>query len=144
MTKSCLDHGYRYKASWNVHLRLRNLVMRPPCLPGDIYFVSTIWVATILIGLAQLLGWLQLFKMGHSRPLFLFSFFNSIDSKCSIQILPMKGFKLLISGIGSDSSTNWATTTAQLTTNLLQFWLRCSTGQDTYPFTNPTQLRDIY
>ena len=44
--------------------------------------------------------------------LFLF-IFNTIDSKqvnkCSIWILPMTGFELRNSGIGSDHSTKWAT-----------------------------------
>ena len=51
-------------------------------------------------------------KMGHSRPLFLyFCLFNTVDSKCSIYFLPMTGFEPRISGIGSDCSTNWVTTT---------------------------------
>ena len=60
------------------------------------------------------------FKMGHSRPLFLyFRHFNAqlTVNKCSIYIykfLPMTGFEPRISGIGSDHSTNWATTTSQL------------------------------
>ena len=61
-------------------------------------------------------------KMGHSRPLFLyFHLFNTqlTVNKCSIYIyinkfLPMTGFELWTSGIGSNRSTNWATTTAQL------------------------------
>ena len=49
--------------------------------------------------------------MGHSRPLFLFfsSFqYNNVQYKC----LPMAVFEPRTSGIGSDRSTNWATTTA--------------------------------
>ena len=42
--------------------------------------------------------------------LFYFHLFNTVDSKqvnkCSIFILPMTGFELQISGIGSDRSTN--------------------------------------
>ena len=50
--------------------------------------------------------------MGHSRPLFLyFRLFNTVDSKCSKYFLPMTGFERRTSGIGSDHSTNWATTT---------------------------------
>ena len=48
--------------------------------------------------------------MGKSQPLFsLFSLFNTFDSK---QILPMAGFELQISGVGSNRSTNWPTSTA--------------------------------
>ena len=52
-------------------------------------------------------------KMGHSRPLFHYvRLFNTVDSICSIYFLPITGFKPLTSGIGSDRSTNWATSTA--------------------------------
>ena len=52
-------------------------------------------------------------KMGHSRPLFhYFRLFNTVDSICSIYFLPITGFKPRTSGIGSDRSTNWATSTA--------------------------------
>ena len=55
-------------------------------------------------------------KLGHSRPLFLyFRLFNAVDSK-QINVrdksLPMTGFESQTSDIGSDRSTNWATTTA--------------------------------
>ena len=51
-------------------------------------------------------------KLGHSRPIFLyFRLFNTVESKC----FPMTGFKPQTSGIGSDRSTNWDTTTAQYT-----------------------------
>ena len=58
--------------------------------------------------------WDILFKMGHSRPLFLyFRLFNTADSKqCSIKISPMTGFELRTSGVGSDHSTNCATSTS--------------------------------
>ena len=54
--------------------------------------------------------------MGHSRPLFLyFRLFNTVDSKQMLdKSLPMTGFEPRISGVGGDRSTNWATTTAQL------------------------------
>ena len=54
-------------------------------------------------------------KMGHSWTLFLyFCLFNTVDSKLwSIKILPMTGFKARTSGVGSNRSTNLATTTAQ-------------------------------
>ena len=44
---------------------------------------------------------------------FIFRHFNTVDSKKQYELLLMTGFKLRISGIGSDRSTNWATTTAQ-------------------------------
>ena len=58
--------------------------------------------------------------MGHSRPLFrYFRLFNTqlTVNKCSMYKinLPMTGFKPRTSGIGSDHSTNWATTTARIT-----------------------------
>ena len=43
---------------------------------------------------------------------FIFRHFNTVDSKKQYELLLMTGFKLRISGIGSDRSTNWATTTA--------------------------------
>ena len=47
--------------------------------------------------------------MGHSRSLFLYyCLFNTVDGKLN---LPMTGFELRISGIGSARSTNRATTT---------------------------------
>ena len=48
--------------------------------------------------------------MGHPRPLFLFSSFQyTVDSKQMFNIdknLPMTGFELQTSGIGSNRSTN--------------------------------------
>ena len=53
-------------------------------------------------------------KMGHSWPLFFFIFIFSIQLTVNIhyKFLPMTGFELRTSRIGSDRSTNWATTTA--------------------------------
>ena len=53
-------------------------------------------------------------KMGLSHPLFLyFRLFNAVDSKnVQYKILSMTGFESQTSGIGSNCSTNWATTTA--------------------------------
>ena len=52
-------------------------------------------------------------KMGHSRPLFLyFCLFNTVDSEYMNKNLPMTGFKPRTSGVGSNRSTHWATTTA--------------------------------
>ena len=45
---------------------------------------------------------------------FIFCLFNTIKCKCSIQILPMTEFEPWTSGVGSDCSTNWATTTVPL------------------------------
>ena len=55
-------------------------------------------------------------KMSHSRPYFLyFRLFNTVESKqFSIRISPMTGFEPQTSGIRSNHSTNWATTTAQV------------------------------
>ena len=54
-------------------------------------------------------------KMGLSRPLLLyFRIFNIVDSNWSIKFLPMTGFEPRTSGIKSDHSTNWATTTSQI------------------------------
>ena len=55
--------------------------------------------------------------MGRPRSLFLFimSFQYTVDSKQTFnlnKVLPMTGFELRTSGIGSNRSTNWATTTA--------------------------------
>ena len=49
-------------------------------------------------------------KMGHSRPLFCLSTVNS--KYVHYKISPMTGFEPWTSGIGSNRSTNWATTTA--------------------------------
>ena len=55
------------------------------------------------------------FLVGHSRPLFIyFRHFNTVDNKQMLnKILPMTGVKLRTSGIESDRSTNWATTTSK-------------------------------
>ena len=44
--------------------------------------------------------------MGDSRPLFLnFRLFNTVDINVQYKNLPMTGFELLVSGIGSDRSS---------------------------------------
>ena len=49
-------------------------------------------------------------KMGDSRPLFLnFRLFNTVDIYVQYKNLPMTGFELLVSGVGSDRSSCWAT-----------------------------------
>ena len=57
----------------------------------------------------------RFFKMGHSRPRFLyFCLFNTVDSKQIIvryKSLLMTGFEPLTSGVESDCSTDWVTTT---------------------------------
>ena len=63
--------------------------------------------------------------MGHSWPLF-FIFFISVDSKQIYFLhksLPMTGFEQRTSAVGSDHSTNWATTTAHQNIFLLHFRL---------------------
>ena len=61
------------------------------------------------------------FKMGHSQPLFLYSCLFLLNVEFVDKILPMMGFKPWISGVGSDWSTNWATTTArQLRNNSME------------------------
>ena len=49
--------------------------------------------------------------MGHSRPLFLY--FCLLAVIVQYKILPMNGFEPRTSGVGSNCSTNWATTTAR-------------------------------
>ena len=44
--------------------------------------------------------------MGQSRP------FNTVDRKIQYKFLPMTGFEPWTSGVGSNRSTNWATTIA--------------------------------
>ena len=68
-------------------------------LPNDSSFVVWLW-------------WH--FITDNARPLVLFSFFQYSWQKTSVQYkyLPMTGFELRTSGVGSDRSTNWATTTA--------------------------------
>ena len=88
------------------------------------------------------------FKMGHSRPLFLyFRLFNTQLTvyKCSICkfFLPMTGFEPRTSCIGSNRSTNWATTTAH--SDMLNWdqlylfgWIQTSqTGGQAYSNTSP-------
>ena len=51
---------------------------------------------------------------------YLFRHFNTVDSKCIIQFLPMTGFKLQTSGSEATTlCTNWATTTS----NFIKFTL---------------------
>ena len=46
-------------------------------------------------------------KMGHSRPIFsLFLSFNTVDSKRSIDFLPMTGFEPRTSGVGNDQMSH--------------------------------------
>ena len=58
-------------------------------------------------------------KVGHPRPLFLY--FRLFNTHMFLQFLPMTGFKQRTSGIGSNRSTNWATTTAVNVIN--PFWM---------------------
>ena len=51
---------------------------------------------------------------------FFFHLFRTVDSKHSIYILPMAGFKLRPSGVGSNHPTNWAKTTARYLSVLLK------------------------
>ena len=58
-------------------------------------------------------------KMGHSWPFLLIFVFSTVISTVyskyvHYKILPVTGFDLRISGIGSIRSSNWATTTAHL------------------------------
>ena len=53
---------------------------------------------------------------------FIFVFLVQLTVNVQYNFLPMTGFKLRISGIGSDRSTNWVTTTAQRTEKLLFCW----------------------
>ena len=54
-------------------------------------------------------------KMGHSQPLFLyFCLYQIFIIQLEDKIFPMTGFELRISGVGSDRSTNCATTIAQV------------------------------
>ena len=63
--------------------------------------------------------------MGHSRPLRLyFSFFSIFIVQLVDKILPTTGFKLRISGVGRNRSTNWATTSA-----IWKVSFDCSTDQ---------------
>ena len=69
-------------------------------------------------------------KMGHSRPLFLyFRLFNTVESKqinIRYKSLPMTGLEPQTSGVGSDQSTNWATTTARDDFLSFLFWVYLS------------------
>ena len=70
-------------------------------------------------------------KMGHSRPhLLYFRLFNTVDSKqinVRFKSLLVCGFELRTSGIGSNRSTNWATTTARINdsiyVNEIKWWM---------------------
>ena len=59
---------------------------------------------------------LEYYFNGPFLPSFFFTFVFSIQ--LTAKKLPMTGFELRISGIGGNSSANWATTTAQ-TTNIV-------------------------
>ena len=50
--------------------------------------------------------------MGHTRPLFLYFSLFYFNVQLEDKISPMLGFEPRIPGVGSDCSTNWATTTA--------------------------------
>ena len=84
-------------------------------------------------------------KMGHSRPLLLyFRLFNTVDSKqinVRFKSLLVYGFEPRTSGIRSDRTTNWATTTAHL---LLPIGLIYLGRPDGYYCTNEKRLNSIY
>ena len=52
--------------------------------------------------------------MSHSPPLFLYLCLFFLNVQLVDKILPMLGFEPQISGVGSNCSTNWATTIAHL------------------------------
>ena len=63
--------------------------------------------------------WCYLKKWAISGLFFLyFRLFSSADSEWMNKILPMTGFERRSSGVGSDRSANWATTTTPLLINL--------------------------
>ena len=63
-------------------------------------------------GLISLCTYNVLLKMGHRRPLFLY--FRLYKTVGSVQIFPITEFEPRTSGVGSDCSANWGTTTAHL------------------------------
>ena len=79
--------------------------------------------------------------MGHSWPLFLyFRLFNTVDSKqVNVQnkSLPMTGFKPRTSGIRSNRSTNWATTTAPTSSVIISHLLKVITTISIYQYFLP-------
>ena len=78
-------------------------------------------------------GIITFLKMGHSRSLFLsFCLFN-FNVEFVDEILPMLGFKPWISGIRSDRSINWATTSARKHLNLeITQVIWTTSGKETY------------
>ena len=77
-------------------------------------------------------------KMGHSRPLFLyFRLINTVDSKqinVRYKTLLMTEFKPWTSGIISNRSTNWATTTAFFKWFKLTIFLFVASFESNYLF----------
>ena len=64
---------------------------------------------------ARILQWSMFFKDVPFLPYFsLFLPFHRLNEQLVDKVLPMSGFELRIPGVGSDPSTNWATTTAQV------------------------------
>ena len=109
------------------------LLLRCSCRRGDRrsfpWFWSDAWTSSMFSsrqesntenGVTKSAHFEFFFQMGHTRPLFLYFFVFSIHSwqKTNVQykykFLPMTGFEPRTSGIGSDRSTNWATTTTLL------------------------------
>ena len=81
-------------------------------------YLKVLWLSILLTHkITCTLTRVRLFfkKVGHSRPLFIyFRLFNTVDNKQMLnKILPMTGVKPRASGIKSDRSTNWATTTSR-------------------------------
>ena len=78
------------------------------------------WPQKNPLGLKNLKWICYFFKVGHSRPLFIyFCLFNTVDNKQMFnKIFPKTRVEPRTSGIESNCSTNWATTTSQ---NLLFF-----------------------
>ena len=88
---------------------------KPSCLLDLKLFITLTWIARSKC-LTYIFSLLFYIKMGHPRPLSWFpSFQYTVDSKQMFNInkfLLMTWFKPQTSGIGSNCSTNWATTTA--------------------------------
>ena len=82
---------------------------------------------------------LALKKMGCSQPLFLYFCVFSIVQLVD-KILLMSGFEPQISGVGSNRSTNWATTTPRSCTTLkFTFWRSLSGDWDWPLFSRVTK-----
>ena len=111
------DKGWRVNAHKLKNRRYKILKIVDAAMSQWIHRRLPFCLPRVLVPSAQTI--LFSFLKMHSRPLFLY--FRLFTTQLTVnkifdinKLMPMIGFEPRTSGIGSDLSTNWATTTSQL------------------------------